>query len=112
MGGEAFFLGALVAILVRAACWTLRERSRRKTLVDLERERRITLIALAELEPGEANGLRARLEKVHPPTGADRAADHVLRLNVGPLVRSFPRGTDRTPSVVRCSLPAGSTGSR
>ena len=67
MGGEAFCLGALVAILVRTVCWILRERSRRKTLVDLERERRITLIALAELEPGEANSLRARLEQVHPP---------------------------------------------
>lgn len=67
MGGEALSLGVLAAAVVRTLCWILRERSRRKTLVDLERERRITLIALAELEPGDAESLRARFERVRPP---------------------------------------------
>jgi hypothetical protein len=67
MRGEIFIFGGIVALVVRALCWILRERSRRKTLIDLERERRITLIALAELEPDQAERLQARLDRVRPP---------------------------------------------
>ena len=68
MTGEALILGGVAALLVvRTICWILRERSRRRTLVDLERERRITLITLAELEPDQAERLQARLDRVRRP---------------------------------------------
>jgi hypothetical protein len=65
--GEAVLFGTLAGIVVRTVCWILRERSRRKTLVDLERERRTTLVTLAELEPDQAERLQGRIERVRPP---------------------------------------------
>lgn len=68
MSGEVLVLGGLtITIAVRTVCWILRERSRRKTLIDLERERRITLLTLADLEPEQAERLQGRVERVRPP---------------------------------------------
>jgi hypothetical protein len=67
VNGEVLLLGGLAAIVVRTVCWILRERSRRKTLVDLERERRTTLVARADLEPDQAERLQGRIERVRPP---------------------------------------------
>jgi hypothetical protein len=66
---EVLLLGGLtsVAAVVRTVCWILRERSRRRTLLDLERERRTTLVVLADLEPDQVERLRGRLERVRPP---------------------------------------------
>jgi hypothetical protein len=68
VSGEVLVLGGLtITIAVRTVCWILRERSRRKTLIDLERERRITLLTLADLEPEQAERLQGRVERVRPP---------------------------------------------
>lgn len=67
MSGDLLLVGGLAAIVVRTACWILRERSRRKTLVDLERERRTTLVVLADLEPDQVERLHGRLERARPP---------------------------------------------
>jgi hypothetical protein len=68
VSGELLVFGGLtVTIAVRTVCWILRERSRRRTLIDLERERRITLVALADLEPERAERLQGHLERVRPP---------------------------------------------
>ena len=67
MSGEAIFLGALAITVVRTICWIFRERSRRKTLVNLERERRTTLIVLTALEPDQVERLQGRLDRVRPP---------------------------------------------
>jgi hypothetical protein len=64
---EAVLLGALAVIVVRTICWILRERSRRRTLVDLERERRITLAVLADIQPERIEHLRGQLDLVRPP---------------------------------------------
>jgi hypothetical protein len=70
VSGEVLVFGGLtITIAVRTVCWILRERSRRKTLIDLERERRITLLTLADLEPEQAERLHGRLERVRPPPG-------------------------------------------
>jgi hypothetical protein len=68
VSGEVLVFGGLtITIAVRTVCWILRERSRRKTLIDLERERRITLLTLADLEPEQAERLQGHLERVRPP---------------------------------------------
>jgi hypothetical protein len=64
---EAVFLGALAVLVGRTICWVLRERSRRKTLVELERERRTTLAVLADVQPERIERLRGQLDLVRPP---------------------------------------------
>jgi hypothetical protein len=61
---RSLLLGAISLPLIRTLCWILRERSRRKTLIDLEGERRLTQIFL---EREGKNRPHRQLDRPKPP---------------------------------------------
>jgi hypothetical protein len=61
---RSLLLAAISLPLIRTLCWILRERSRRKTLIDLERERRLTRIILDRERRKQSH---RQLDRPRPP---------------------------------------------
>jgi hypothetical protein len=61
---RSLLLTAISLPVIRTLCWILRERSRRKTLIDLERERRVTQVVL---ERESRKQPHRQLDRPRPP---------------------------------------------